>query len=225
MKPRFLLPAACSLLLAFSGCAGVTAEDIAPHAATARELANRNNAAIATHCVGMPELERQALIRDNIDHAAQLAALQESAGEGPGWISSVIAWALSFSRLAGIVVADPQADAPDEQAMDANDGNATEPETPTPDDDGDGAPDGLEQPTRCCPGCELTIDLDDAPAIVGGAAWHLECARNDPAHQMFDAFEAFGLGPWRMPDDGPTMQVDGRTYPDNYGRHYPGYND
>lgn len=142
-----LLALLAPIALAGAGCAGVTAADIAPHAATARDLANRNNAAIATHCVGMPELARQALIRDNIDHAAQLAALQESAGQGPGWISSVIAWALSFSRLAGIVVADPQADAPDEQAMDANDSNATEPETPAPDDDGDGGPDGLED---CC---------------------------------------------------------------------------
>lgn len=265
MKPRFLLPAACSLLLAFPGCAGVTAEDLEPHVAAAQNLAERNNAAIAIHCVGMADDDRQALIRDNIDHAAQLGALQQSAGAGPGWLSQVIAWALSFSRLAGIVAADPPIDdAPDEHAMDGN--NTTDPDTPTPDDDGDGIADALEAaladstlwvrveadeyhpdehpriralvppgtlvrllgtacpcgcvqtsapgyvwvvyqepewPThvmfqirradlahatvpRCCPGCDLPIDLDEAPAIVGGAAWHLECARRDPHYALID---------------------------------------
>ena len=129
------------LALAEVGCAGVTAADLEPHVATARDLARRNNAAIATHCVGMAVEDRQALIRDNIDHAAQLGALHQSADDGPGWISQVIAWALSFSRLAGIVASDPQIETPEQPAMD---GNTTEPDAPTPDDDGDGFPNHRE---------------------------------------------------------------------------------
>lgn len=186
--------AALVLVLALgTACAGVTAADLEPHVATARDLARRNNAAIAVHCVGMPETERLALIRDNIDHAVKLAALQESADDGPGWISQVIAWALSFSRLAGIVAVDPQPDGPDERAMDGTNGNATEPEAP-PDHDGDGAADGLELPTRCCPGCGASIELEEAPAIVAGVAWHLPCARSDYARQFvtIDPTEPFG---------------------------------
>lgn len=169
------------IALAGVGCAGVTAEDLEPHVATARDLAERNNAAIAIRCVGMPDEVRQALIRDNIDHAAQLGALQQSADDGPGWLSQVIAWALSFSRLAGIVAADPQIETPEQPAMDGN--NTPEPETPAPDDDGDGAADGLEA-ARCCPGCGGAIGRHQSPAIMRGASWHLACARADYARQL-----------------------------------------
>ena len=136
---RAATPVALLLVLALaSGCAGVTAEDLAPHVATAQNLADRNNAAIATHCVGMPLEDRQALIRDNIDHAAQLGALQQSADDGPGWLSQVIAWALSFSRLAGIVAADPEIESPEQPAMDGDNANTAEPDTPAPDDGGEG---------------------------------------------------------------------------------------
>ncbi len=169
---RAATPVALLLVLALaSGCAGVTAEDLAPHVATAQNLAERNNAAIAIHCVGMADDDRQALIRDNIDHAAQLGALQQSAGDGPGWLSQVIAWALSFSRLAGIVAADPEIESPEQPAMDG-DGNTTEPETPAPDDDGDGlpeaTPDALFPKCGCC-GAAL-------PPSVPLAMWRGELA-------------------------------------------------
>lgn len=152
MKPRAALLLALFAVLS-TGCAGVTAEDLKPHVATARDLAERNNAAIAVHCVGMDDDARADLIRANIDHATQLAALHQSADAGPGWLSNVIAWALSFSRLAGIVATDVAAE-PD-QALDP--GTAPPAELPGADpgddDDGDGLPDA--EPTHCpgCPGC------------------------------------------------------------------------
>ena len=164
MRLDLLAAVLCAALLA-PGCAGVTAADLQPHVATARDLAERNNAAIAEHCASMDTAARQQLMRDNVDHAAQLAALQEAAGEGPGWLSNVIAWALSFSRLAGIVAADGPDDDRDQ---------ALEPPAELPDDDGDGTPEGGELGTLPCP-CGCCEARAGIPAISAGSRQLCAC--------------------------------------------------
>lgn len=126
-----------------SGCAtNPSTEELRAFATVAAQTADANGRDI-DHCAELTPAQVEQFKARNLELAARASALADvSEDGGPAWLSSVLAWAFSFARGAGLIVA-AGTDPPADQALDPGTAAPNE----LPDNDGDGLPDGA---CACC---------------------------------------------------------------------------